>query len=350
MILMYTSAVRVVRSPVFEIFWFTHHLYILFYGLILLHGCSAVLEPPTFWIWFVFPGMVYLIERTVRVMRGSQSTIVLQAIAHPSRVLELRMRKPQFLYIPGQYVFLSCPYIANFEWHPFTISSSPDEEFMSCHIRIIGDWTGKLWELLNPDGVEGIVQEHMVTAPNGSPIIMIDGPYGAASEEVFGFDTVILFAAGIGVTPFASILKAIKHMLDVNPDQCRIQRVHFYWSNRDSTAFEWFIWLLAYLEQTCDFLDINLFFTGNLTPDQVRAAHHGGDLDHDAITGLNAKTTFARPVVKNIIQQKAQEYQGQRVGVFFCGPPVISKLLYDACTSVTNAREGTRFIYHKENF
>ena len=55
---------------------------------------------------------------------------------------------------------------------------------MSVHIRIVGDWTGKLWGLMNPDGEVGIVQEDLVSAPNGDAILMIDGPFGAASEEV----------------------------------------------------------------------------------------------------------------------------------------------------------------------
>lgn len=37
----------------------------------------------------------------------------------------------------------------------------------------------------------------------------IDGPFGTASEDVFGYEVVMLVGAGIGVTPFASILKSV---------------------------------------------------------------------------------------------------------------------------------------------
>jgi len=104
----------------------------------------------------------------------------------------------------------------------------------------------------------------MVNAPNGSPIIMIDGPFGAASEDVFKFETVMLWAAGIGVTPFASILKAIRHGIQTSDSNCPIKRVEFYWINREKTSFEWFIDLLAELERSCDFLSIQLFFTGKV--------------------------------------------------------------------------------------
>ena len=37
----------------------------------------------------------------------------------------------------------------------------------------------------------------------------MDGPFGTASEDVFDYEVDILVAAGIGVTPFASVLKDV---------------------------------------------------------------------------------------------------------------------------------------------
>lgn len=37
----------------------------------------------------------------------------------------------------------------------------------------------------------------------------VDGPFGTASEDVFRYEVVMLVGAGIGVTPFASILKSV---------------------------------------------------------------------------------------------------------------------------------------------
>ena len=36
------------------------------------------------------------------------------------------------------------------------------------------------------------------------PRVMIDGPFGSASEDFLNFETVLLIGAGIGVTPYAS--------------------------------------------------------------------------------------------------------------------------------------------------
>jgi len=36
------------------------------------------------------------------------------------------------------------------------------------------------------------------------PRVMVDGPFGTASEDFLNYETILLVGAGIGVTPFAS--------------------------------------------------------------------------------------------------------------------------------------------------
>ena len=45
---------------------------------------------------------------------------------------------------PVQYVFLQCSELSLFEWHPFTLTSAPEENYLSVHIRKAGDWTGRI--------------------------------------------------------------------------------------------------------------------------------------------------------------------------------------------------------------
>ncbi len=63
-------------------------------------------------------------------------------------VIALKFEKPQFSfwgvpkpyrYKTGQYVRIMCPEISTFEWHPFTISSAPGDQFMTLHIKV-GGW------------------------------------------------------------------------------------------------------------------------------------------------------------------------------------------------------------------
>eukprot|EP01090_Pellita_catalonica_P018159 TRINITY_DN574_c0_g4_i1.p1 TRINITY_DN574_c0_g4~~TRINITY_DN574_c0_g4_i1.p1 ORF type:complete len:321 (+),score=54.54 TRINITY_DN574_c0_g4_i1:137-1099(+) len=319
-----------------------------------------ILEFPTFWCWVILPLLAYIIERTIRIIRGSKKTAVHLAIMHPSNVIELQLEKKKFKYAAGRYAFLNSPYIARHEWHPFTISSSPDEPYISFHIRVVGDWTGKLKKLLNPNDALGIVQKDMLTAPDGSTIIRIDGPFGTSASDIFKFKTVMLVSAGIGVTPYASILKSIKYKIESMQDGAEeppVGKVYFYWVNRNQEAFEWFLELLATLENNNinNFLEICIYLTSAKSKDDVKDLEEdeeegsSGMSGRDPITGLKSGTNYGRPNFGSIFDQVAAKHPNESVGVFFCGPRVISKTLYK-CSRQRTKSTSTKFKYHKENF
>lgn len=80
------------------------------------------------------------------------------------------------------------------------------------------------------------------------PRVYIDGPFGSASEDVFKFEVAILVGAGIGVTPFASILKSIWYRMNYPQARTRLRKVYFFWVCRDFGSFEWFRSLLLAIE------------------------------------------------------------------------------------------------------
>ena len=61
-------------------------------------------------------------------------------------VVELRLTLPRrrlagfggFDYRAGQYASLRVPEISRLEWHPFTISSAPCDDFLMFHIKAVG--------------------------------------------------------------------------------------------------------------------------------------------------------------------------------------------------------------------
>lgn len=65
----------------------------------------------------------------------------------PSKVTHLVIKRPSHFYFrPGDYVFVNIPAIAKYEWHPFTLSSAPEQEdYMWLHIRGVGEWTNRLY-------------------------------------------------------------------------------------------------------------------------------------------------------------------------------------------------------------
>ena len=80
------------------------------------------------------------------------------------------------------------------------------------------------------------------------PRVYVDGPFGSASEDVFKFEVAVLVGAGIGVTPFASILKSIWYRMNYPQGRTRLRKVYFFWICRDFGSFEWFRSLLLAIE------------------------------------------------------------------------------------------------------
>lgn len=58
----------------------------------------------------------------------------------------------------------------------------------------------------------------------------MDGPFGTASEDVFDYEVSMLVGAGIGVTPFASILKSIWYKFKDSDPKLRTKRVRTCWT------------------------------------------------------------------------------------------------------------------------
>jgi len=91
--------------------------------------------------------------------------------------------------------------------------SAPEEDYISVHIRVEGDFTTALSKALGCDfgkKEKGAAGGKVIGTNTNPPVnrtlprVMVDGPFGTSSEEFLDYETILLVGAGIGVTPFAS--------------------------------------------------------------------------------------------------------------------------------------------------
>ena len=75
---------------------------------------------------------------------------LVHAVLEKADVIHLTMDVARFRYKPGQYLYLSCPSLGTTEWHPFTITSAPEQLHVTVHIRTRGDWTRRLMDHVCP--------------------------------------------------------------------------------------------------------------------------------------------------------------------------------------------------------
>jgi predicted ferric reductase/Ca2+-binding EF-hand superfamily protein len=317
----------------FEVFHTSHLLYVAWLIVGLRHG-------PAFYKWVAVPIGAFLVERVLRFVRRSEAADIERIRALRSGVTRLDLKKPRgFAHGAGDFIYLCIPRVARYEWHPFTISSAPECKDLSLHIRARGDWTAAVRRLAE-------------ARPQGCPDpidAFIDGPYGAPSTDVFQSRRAVLIAGGIGVTPFASVLESIVMRSAANATVA-LDRVDFVWLNRDQYSFEWFVDLLASVERLDrrGLVRVHVFMTGGRS-DAVSAAF---DLarqaalaagEADVVTGLRFETHMGAPRWPELLGAIALEAAGERVDVYFCGPPGLARKVAPIC-----ADAGMTF--HEERF
>lgn len=67
--------------------------------------------------------------RFIWMRAGRGKTYISSGLLLPSKVTHLVIKRPlHFYFRPGDYVFVNIPAIAKYEWHPFTLSSAPEQE------------------------------------------------------------------------------------------------------------------------------------------------------------------------------------------------------------------------------
>jgi len=381
LIVMVCTAAEKPRRAHFNRFWYFHHLFVPFFGAWAFHGAFCMIQPDrepkckdiaSFWKYWIASGTIYIGERILREIRARHTTYISKVVMHPSKVVEIQVKKEHITTKAGQYIFLCCPEISLWEWHPFTLTSAPEEDFISVHVRVVGDFTEALAKKLGCDYEEeakirkknrdriksqydGIdISTNNLELQKVLPRVMVDGPFGSASEDVFKFEVSMLVGAGIGVTPFASILKSIWYRVNYPKKSTKLRKVYFFWICRDYDSFEWFQSLLSAIEEQDlqQFIEIHTYLTGRLRHSEVGniLVNDDGNIK-DTITGLRSPTHYGRPNWDKIFSNMRDQYPSTDVGVFFCGPKPLGKQLHTKCNLWSQGFEdGTRFYYGKENF
>ncbi|CAK9044513.1 Protein DD3-3 [Durusdinium trenchii] len=435
------------RFAGFNLFWRVHMSWKLLYVLLLLHA------PARLWIWFFFPAMFVIVDRLLLANNQSLYLSLRSVKLLPRDVIGLTFELPQgFAYQAGQYILLGW----KGEWHPFTLTSAPEENCISVHIRAPNtlDWCSALRKRLTqespaqaagnadekqkppkapliieysqrtlpncpvvynvpkvqkmPKGDQGDVAdvtelegartsrrhltgkaveavrsgETMVSRvrpgmlPPEAVVLQVTGPFGAPAQKVWGFDTLMVVGAGIGVTPFASILRSVqlrskqretimsaatkpsawRNMMGSEQQESRdsLQRlvddlvvvpnkIYFYWICRGQEEFDWFCDLLsdAATGPAAGIVDITLFLTGEIELSQVKKLP------------CASGQFFGRPNWGRIFKQNREKHQGEHIGVFLCGSPIIGEEL--SRQSIKNSDligtpGATRFSFFKEHF
>eukprot|EP00752_Nemacystus_decipiens_P007965 g7118.t1 len=224
-IAMFVLSVQWVRRQYFEVFYYAHHFFLVVWAMMLWHAASA-------WYYICASITLWVFDRAIRFSKGLTIVSVKElssvgAVTRLAYTVESGGIGPwggaprAMLHEAGQYCFINVPAISLLEWHPFTISSSPDDRETTHHIKDMGPktFTGKLRML----------------ATLGSQVqVNVDGPYGFPLEYD-RYRLLVLVAGGIGVTPCLSLLRHLSLLARAGSlSHCLEDGVRLIWSTRST--------------------------------------------------------------------------------------------------------------------
>ncbi|XP_027982483.1 dual oxidase 2 isoform X2 [Eumetopias jubatus] len=348
--IMYVFASHHFRRRSFRGFWLTHHLYILLYVLLIIHGSFGLIQLPRFHIFFLVPALIYVGDKLVSLSRKKVEISVVNAELLPSGVTHLQFQRPHgFEYKSGQWVRIACLALGTNEYHPFTLTSAPHEDTLSLHIRAAGPWTTRLREIYSPPMGDGCARY---------PKLYLDGPFGEGHQEWHKFEVSVLVGGGIGVTPFASILKDLVFKSSLG-SQMLCKKIYFIWVTRTQRQFEWLADIIREVEENDrqDLVSVHIYITQLAEKFDLRTTmlyicerHFQKVLNRSLFTGLRSITHFGRPPFEPFFKSLQEVHpQVPKIGVFSCGPPGMTKNVEKACQLI-NRQDQAHFVHHYENF
>ncbi|KFK26648.1 hypothetical protein AALP_AA8G275500 [Arabis alpina] len=203
-LVMWITSLPQIRRKKFEVFYYTHHLYVIFLVSFLFHAGDRH-------FYWILPGIfLFGLDKTLRIVQSRFESCILSARLFSCKAIELVLPKdPRLNYAPSSFIFVNIPSVSRFQWHPFSItsSSSVDKHTMSVMMKCEGQWTNSVYNKVEEAGISDNKISNIT--------IRVEGPYGPASVDFLRYDNLFLVAGGIGITPFLSILQelACEHRL-----------------------------------------------------------------------------------------------------------------------------------------
>ena len=310
----------------------SYRLYACLFVLIVIHA-------PGFLVWAALPMLALVFELVSRRRKRSRQALVHELTPLRAGVTRIVIERPAaFEFEAGNYVFIKLPNIAKHVWHPFTLSSPPEQSELTLHAQNRDEWTATL---------RAAAEARAKRSYKSSLSAHIDGPHGAPSAHVFHTRNVVLIGAGAGITPLASILASIVARTSksaTSSSDCELQNVELFWLNRDPYAYEWFGAQLGELMQRPVQIRIGAHccVTGGGTGSTSAALDIARQLQHRPV-GLRTTAHAGHPDWRIVLTAIADQHAPEPVEVFFCGPPGLGVKLRDHCAHI-----GLRF--HEEKF
>ncbi|XP_034711486.1 ferric reduction oxidase 4-like [Vitis riparia] len=247
-LIMWATSFPRVRRKMFEVFFYTHHIYTLYIFFYVLHVGTA-------YFCMILPGIfLFIIDRYLRFLQSRQRARLVSARILPSEAVELTFSKSLGLtYNPTSILFVNLPSISRLQWHPFTVTSNCNSEpdKLSIVIKTEGSWSQKLYNKLSSLPAVDCFD------------VSVEGPYGPTSSHFLRHESLVMVSGGSGVAPFISIIREI--IFQSTKPNCKVPGILLICAFKNSADLTMLDLLLPASGMTSDISQIQLQIEAYIT-------------------------------------------------------------------------------------
>jgi predicted ferric reductase len=219
--------------------------------LSIVWAVSICFHAPKAYIFYLIgvPLVIYLADYVVGCLAYCHHLRTLE-ITRIGTVVEIVWKNPRgFEHDGSGYAYICLPWVSVSQWHAFSIMShysSPD--YSAVCISDVGDWTGKLHQILRKPTVR----------PG-----WVYGPFPNPFSKAETYDNIIAVASGIGITPAISTSVSLRQS----------RNVAIIWMCREADLLEYYLTKSVFDHEAWTFI----FYTGKaellLEPELLKANH-----------------------------------------------------------------------------
>uniref|UniRef100_A0A182MK15 FAD-binding FR-type domain-containing protein n=1 Tax=Anopheles culicifacies TaxID=139723 RepID=A0A182MK15_9DIPT len=302
---------RSVRDRFYNSFITSHHLFLVFYGMMFYHPLSNIIK-----------------HQTNTDKHKIMCDLVDNVTLHSNEdLLVLCEEPPQFAAgVKRAWIWPLLP--------------TEDRNDITLTIKVRGDWTEELYDRVaqreqckrNLGGVD----------PYRRIEFLLDGPYPSVMSNMLDCKRILFIGAGVGITPFVTIMRLL---LSTNVD--KPARVHLVWIARSLETFLWFADEIARLQEKFwsqnkpDRFWVKLYWTQNY--DEHLLAECFGDMP-----SIKSRMHRGRPNWNDVFIDLVTLYPKKSVSVFSCGPKELTKEIRLKCKAYS--KHGCKLSYFHEGF
>lgn len=324
--------------------FYNYHLaiVILYFLFLLLHGSLNWLGPSQTIYWIILPIGIYLFDKYKKIFHIHKLISCYAQVSNDFIKLTIVKTTNIIKYMtePSMTLDIKIPIISKFEWHKFTITTSPNDDYLVLYIRSTGKWTNKLKSYI----INNSIYSEM------NLILYADKITNNVIKYTSLYNILLLVCTGYGITPYISLIRDVIY----NPNKYKnVKQINIIWIINNDADCNIFDKTLNGLFNH-EIFNLQIYFTKNIIIEDLEQIkflqyyiHNKNNFD--IISGLTQKnkTIMSKPNFNIILQEILKNNISEKsIGVFFCGNDMLQKKLLKKCYKYSNNTLDIQLNFH----